>query len=76
MTGRDFQLPTEAEWKYATRCENMSENNKYSVNDEINDVAYYDDAVYNNAPRECRVSHRNRSKPNTKSEYLGLRLVL
>ena len=41
ITGKNFRLPTEAEWEYAARRGNKSTGTIYAGSDELEDVAWY-----------------------------------
>ena len=51
-TGKNFRLPTDAEWEYAARGGNKSKNYTYAGSDDIDKVAWYWNNSGNNYLKE------------------------
>ena len=77
-TGRNFRLPTEAEWEYAARGGKKSSGNKYAGSNNIGSVAWYTDnsgskthAVKTKSPNELGLYDMSGNVYEWCSDYYG-----
>ena len=78
MTGRNFRLPTEAEWEFAARGGNKSSGCKYSGSNNLNDVAWYEEnsgskshPVMTKSPNELNIYDMTGNVSELCSDWFG-----
>lgn len=69
ITGKDFRLPSSAEWEYAAKGGNQSKGYKYSGSNDIDEVAWFYDPEVMKHAYECHSHSVKTKKPNELGLY-------